>query len=1270
MAVTPITTNRPKTGNPEEIAAWEAAVADAKAAGIYWERPDDDNRSAREIIEDSDLLSNLGDQNVHDFDGDGDRDSFKDMLRDRVGDYENDADAAYRAVQVLQHVEQFDADGGRNTGNDIGNGRIDGLTRDNDARHGTEAGRLQDFGKFGFSNLNGELNNIGAGDDTLAREQADDLGIKWERPDGDDRSAREIIDDNPLLKNLGNQSGVKDMVKQRVGDFENDADAAYRAVQVLRHVEQFDGDGDKIVGRDVGNDSIDGFTNSDEARRGMEAGRLQDFGKHGFPSLKGKLTDVESVGDDTQARQEAERLGIKWERPDGDDRSAREIIDANPLLKNLGNQSGVSDMLKERVGDYENDADAAYRAVQVLQHVERFDADGDKIASKDIGNNRIDGFTNSGEARHGTEAGRLQDFGKHGFSSLKGKFTASTVGDDEQVRGEAEALGFVWERPEGDDRSAREIIDDNPLLKNLGNQSGVKDMLKERVGDFENDADAAFRAAQVVDRIVMYDENGKSLTGGDVANSSIDGFTNSGEARHGTEAGRLQDFGKYGYSVFKEAKSTDEIGLYKEFVESNPDADDASKKMVKYAAILDEYYDSIRGKTGSGDYLTAEALQQYMEENTHLSDEVKAALKFWSQPGALAHIDNAQNPLGHNPDGHVGRSDLSNWTKTYAPKDPGSAIALISEIAQGNAVSGIDTSGFTSDIFEHPENYTAEEKAAVLNELLYAQRLMGAGAEAGMWRDDYGKVSIANSVRGHPDPEKLLQDLNDHIAILEQDPDVVEFLNDAVTDEMTKILENDDALNDAITENYENIKSGETLNTLWETRTGEGVDQQSILAEFYAAAQSYQTALGIEDGAAEIQAAVKNSSYNDEFQSFYENSLVSGDRLTELLAENSYEEAVSAFSMEVALYNAALDPEFTGRFDTQLNENFTTIAQENAFSGATFEDMKKAFGVDGGEVLDEQKVKTLIEDMLESNPEFFLNADGTVATPDQILAGFRGNWDLFRQGTKTFDKSESLSKLFGPPNEALRDAYGKGVLHGVSGLFMAGITIAKGAGSGGVLTDRQIVDITTGSVMSATLLTEGGVKGYRTYLQGMVDKLDEDVLNSLGWLFDDDTPATQSRAFAERMGNIAKKFEEGAKGLGGVAGVAMGAYGIFDGVQKLRSGDTVGGALTIASGSIGVMAGLASAVEGGLGLFASTVPRMIPVMAGALGWVAAGVAVIVAMIPGLIEEGMHQAKQDKFGDVLGDHLTKYGIDGVKDGDYWDIPEEEWPGYDDGPTNGS
>nr|WP_268944810.1 hypothetical protein [Pseudomonas sp. KNUC1026] len=151
--------------------------------------------------------------------------------------------------------------------------------------------------------------------DAVDRAKAKDAGIEWERPKGDNRSAQEIIDSSPLLKNLGNQSGVKDKLRDRVGDFEKDPDAAYRAVQVLDHVEQFDEGGKRLVGGDIGNSRVDGFTKGGDAKHGTEAGRLQDFGKYGFENLKGELKHIEAASENKENREKAEALGIKWERP-------------------------------------------------------------------------------------------------------------------------------------------------------------------------------------------------------------------------------------------------------------------------------------------------------------------------------------------------------------------------------------------------------------------------------------------------------------------------------------------------------------------------------------------------------------------------------------------------------------------------------------------------------------------------------------------------------------------------------------------------------------------------------------------------------------------------------------------------------------------------------------------------------------------------------------------------------------------------------------------
>jgi hypothetical protein len=71
----------------------------------------------------------------------------------------------------------------------------------------------------------------------------------------------------------------------------------------------------------------------------------------------------------------------------------------------------------------------------------------------------------------------------------------------------------------------------------------------------------------------------------------------------------------------------------------------------------------------------------------------------------------------------------------------------------------------------------------------------------------------------------------------------------------------------------------------------------------------------------------------------------------------------------------------------------------------------------------------------------------------------------------------------------------------------------------------------------------------------------------------------------------------------------------------------------------------------------------ISMIAGGLGFAAAGVAALALLVPGLIEEGKQETRVGKFADALSDYLTQYEIDGVPQGDIWDIPYEEWPGED-------
>ncbi|WP_449102648.1 hypothetical protein [Pseudomonas extremaustralis] len=114
-------------------------------------------------------------------------------------------------------------------------------------------------------------------------------------------------------------------------------------------------------------------------------------------------------------------------RPDGDRRSAEQIIEANPILKNLGYQKDINRGLAyERLGDWtENNpdpqarADAAYNAARVLNWIDTSLTARGVSRDHQAGNGDLEGITRDGDARRGTPAGMWKDFTEQGYKALR-----------------------------------------------------------------------------------------------------------------------------------------------------------------------------------------------------------------------------------------------------------------------------------------------------------------------------------------------------------------------------------------------------------------------------------------------------------------------------------------------------------------------------------------------------------------------------------------------------------------------------------------------------------------------------------------------------------------------------------------------------------------------------------------------------------------------------------------------------------------------------------
>lgn len=170
---------------------------------------------------------------------------------------------------------------------------------------------------------------------------------------------------------------------------------------------------------------------------------------------------------DTSVRPTEENL---TGRPPGDNRSAEQILDENPVLKNLGNQKDIKrDQLKERFGDWTADnpdpksrADAAYNMSCVLNSVKGLN-DRDGESRGDVHNNgKIEGITKDGDARHGTEAGVLKDIAEKGLSALPADGNLPQTRDTHVRKDGTNKDNFQWGMGE-----IGRVLSNIPILKSI-----------------------------------------------------------------------------------------------------------------------------------------------------------------------------------------------------------------------------------------------------------------------------------------------------------------------------------------------------------------------------------------------------------------------------------------------------------------------------------------------------------------------------------------------------------------------------------------------------------------------------------------------------------------------------------------------------------------------------------------------------------------------------------------------------------------------------------
>lgn len=169
--------------------------------------------------------------------------------------------------------------------------------------------------------------------------------------------------------------------------------------------------------------------------------------------------------------------------------------------------------------------------------------------------------TSSSDAQLTTMMSQLKDLlSTIGETSASGAVTTGSestgpaMPKDEKDTSVRPSSDTLFKNMDGDDRSADKIINDNPVLKNLGNQKDIKqEDLKKQFGDWTaNNPDEKSRAL-AAKNMSYFLNNVKALKNredgdrGDIhTNGKIEGLTKSGDARHGTEAAIVKDVAEQG----------------------------------------------------------------------------------------------------------------------------------------------------------------------------------------------------------------------------------------------------------------------------------------------------------------------------------------------------------------------------------------------------------------------------------------------------------------------------------------------------------------------------------------------------------------------------------------------------------------------------------------------------------------------------------------------------------------------------------------------------
>ncbi|WP_088348222.1 MULTISPECIES: type III effector HrpK domain-containing protein [Rhodomicrobium] len=682
-----------------------------------------------------------------------------------------------------------------------------------------------------------------------------------------------------------------------------------------------------------------------------------------------------------------------------------------------------------------------------------------------------------------------------------------------------------------------------------------------------------------------------------------------------------------------------------EWKKKHPNADPMAVAYAESLAILRA------NSTLMGGQLSREELKAFAENNPGLSDSLKGAAKMWSDAGMFELVDQAGQSLETHSDGLVNSGNFSAYLRDVAPGSDTDLIEILNAAAINGATAGIDTSTLNGDIFEHPENYTAAQKAAALHEL-QEQLLKMLAAEKSGYLDNRS----LDDAGLNPTTKKLAAETQAKIAILQADKDVQDYLKDKVTTNLQTIVNSSPDLKAAFDQNYANFKDGKTLNDLLNAKDQDGnpVPQRDAIAAFIAEAAFYEAASGSggkPGPTLDLNDIAKKSGRYDEIVKYYNDNIVTGNDLKAIADLGLPPSKVPLlFLSEAANYQSIIDRATVDASRAEFDKNYSQATSEFLFEGLDPQTFAAMFTTPDGQ-FDEERARAAAAAAANLTLE-----DGST-DQDAIIAGAVGElkaaWNAARHGYQSWIE---YAKTAGPAwfgAESKDGAWKTGYnFHKVGGSHLAaaifgGISLGVTAGLKGPFTTEQVVGMVGNGVSALGLMGTFGEK-YASAFNAIAKKE--------GW-----TGFNHIKELPKGTGQF----------LNGAGGIAAGVATILFGTG-LKGGERVN---AIVSGTLSTVVGTADLYESGILLAQKFKPSWLPrylsaggagarwagfinaglSLVGAIGTVATIIADIVMSV-----QKTHEISKTMTGDAIS-YLQKYGIDGgPKDAGDSLIPDGDVP----------